>query len=102
MTTHSKAQRLERELVSGWLYQPDGAPIAAMALFHGAGSNCESPLLIAVAEAFRDAGWLVFRVFSAEVIREAYDLACALRADPTFTQRAVRQQRGTGRAWSTN
>jgi predicted alpha/beta-hydrolase family hydrolase len=61
MTTHSKAQRLERELVSGWLYQPDGAPIAAMALFHGAGSNCESPLLIAVAEAFRDAGWLVFR-----------------------------------------
>ena len=32
-----------------------------MALFHGAGSNCESELLIAVAEAFRDAGWLVFR-----------------------------------------
>jgi uncharacterized protein len=32
-----------------------------MALFHGAGSNCEAPLLIAVAEAFRDAGCLVFR-----------------------------------------
>jgi predicted alpha/beta-hydrolase family hydrolase len=61
MTTHSKAQRLEAELVRGWLYQPDADPIASIALFHGAGSNCESPLLIAVAEAFRDAGWLAFR-----------------------------------------
>jgi len=52
---------LERELVRGWLHQPDAAPVGALALFHGAGSNCESPLLIAVAEAFRDAGWLVFR-----------------------------------------
>jgi predicted alpha/beta-hydrolase family hydrolase len=51
----------ERDLVRGWLHQPDQAPSAAMALFHGAGSNCESALLIAVAEAFRDAGWLVFR-----------------------------------------
>lgn len=61
MTTHSKAQRFEADLVRGWLYQPDEAAVAAIALFHGAGSNCESPLLIAVAEAFRDAGWLAFR-----------------------------------------
>jgi predicted alpha/beta-hydrolase family hydrolase len=59
MNTHSSA--FERELVRGYLHQPDGAPSAAIALFHGAGSNCESPLLIAVAEAFRDAGWLAFR-----------------------------------------
>jgi len=48
-------------LVRGWLHQPDAAPTGAIALFHGAGSNCKSPLLIAVAEAFRDAGWLAFR-----------------------------------------
>lgn len=35
--------------------------MASIAIFHGAGSNCESPLLIAVAEAFREAGWLAFR-----------------------------------------
>jgi len=48
-------------LVRGYLHQPDAAPNAALALFHGAGSNCQAPLLIAVAEAFRDAGWLVLR-----------------------------------------
>jgi len=59
MNTQSSA--FERELVRGYLHQPDGVPLAAMALFHGAGSNCESALLIAAAEAFRDAGWLAFR-----------------------------------------
>jgi uncharacterized protein len=61
MNIHSSAQRLERELVRGWLHRPDEAPSAAIALFHGAGSNCQSALLVAVAEAFRDAGWLAFR-----------------------------------------
>jgi uncharacterized protein len=61
MTNHSSAERLEGESVRGWLHRPAGAPIGAMALFHGAGSNCEAPLLIALAEAFRDTGWLVFR-----------------------------------------
>jgi predicted alpha/beta-hydrolase family hydrolase len=32
-----------------------------MALFHGAGGNCEGALMVAVAEAFRDAGYLVLR-----------------------------------------
>jgi predicted alpha/beta-hydrolase family hydrolase len=32
-----------------------------MALTHGAGGNCEAPLLIAVADAFADAGYLVLR-----------------------------------------
>jgi predicted alpha/beta-hydrolase family hydrolase len=32
-----------------------------MALYHGAGSNCESPLMVAVAEAFCAAGFLVLR-----------------------------------------
>jgi predicted alpha/beta-hydrolase family hydrolase len=59
MNTHSSA--FERELVRGYLHPPEQTPKAAIALFHGAGSNCESPLLIAVAGAFRDAGWLAFR-----------------------------------------
>jgi uncharacterized protein len=50
----------ERELVRGFLHEPAG-PRAVMALFHGAGSNANAALLIAVAEAFREAGWLVFR-----------------------------------------
>ena len=53
--------RLEKELVRGWLHEPDQAPIASIALFHGAGSNCEAPLLVAAADAFRGAGWLAFR-----------------------------------------
>jgi predicted alpha/beta-hydrolase family hydrolase len=59
MNNHSSA--FERELVRGYLHQPEATPIAAIALFHGAGSNCQSELLIAVAEAFREAGWLAFR-----------------------------------------
>jgi predicted alpha/beta-hydrolase family hydrolase len=51
----------ERELVRGFLHEPEGTPRAAIAIFHGAGSNCASPLLIAVAEAFHEAGWLAFR-----------------------------------------
>jgi predicted alpha/beta-hydrolase family hydrolase len=51
----------ERELVRGFLHEPEGTPLAAIAIFHGAGSNCASPLLIAAAEAFREAGWLAFR-----------------------------------------
>jgi uncharacterized protein len=49
------------ELVRGFLHEPFGSARAAIAVFHGAGSNCNAALLIAVAEAFREAGWLVFR-----------------------------------------
>ncbi|HEY4364750.1 MAG TPA: alpha/beta fold hydrolase [Bryobacteraceae bacterium] len=51
----------ESVLVKGWLHQPAGAPKAAMALFHGAGTGCESPLMVAVAEAFCAAGYFVLR-----------------------------------------
>jgi len=66
MNIHSSAQRLERELVRGWLHQPEGVPPgcvpkAAIALFHGAGSNCDSPLLVAVATTFAAAGFAVLR-----------------------------------------
>lgn len=57
----STGKSFEAELVRGWLHEPDQAPRASIALFHGAGSNCEAPLLVAAAEAFREAGWLAFR-----------------------------------------
>jgi predicted alpha/beta-hydrolase family hydrolase len=54
-------KRFETELIRGWLHEPAGAPCAAMALFHGAGSDCESALMVAVAGAFCDAGYVVLR-----------------------------------------
>jgi uncharacterized protein len=54
-------RRFEEELIRGWLHEPAGVPLRAMALFHGAGSNCESVLMVAVAEAFCNAGYLVLR-----------------------------------------
>lgn len=51
----------ERVLVRGWLHEPEGKARAAMALFHGAGSNCEAPLMVAMAEAFCATGYLVLR-----------------------------------------
>ena len=47
--------------VRGFLHRPNGAPAASLVLTHGAGSNCQSPLLIALSQAFSQAGWLVLR-----------------------------------------
>jgi len=59
-------KRIELEMVRGWLHEPPAPTTApasgdALAITHGAGSNCESPLLIAIAEAFAAAGWYVLR-----------------------------------------
>ena len=40
--------------VRGFLHRPIAVPRASLVLTHGAGSNCEAPLLIALAEAFAD------------------------------------------------
>jgi hypothetical protein len=58
-------KRFERELIRGWLHEPHD-PVAnasgkGLVITHGAGSNCESPLLLAVAEAFATAGFHVLR-----------------------------------------
>lgn len=45
----------------GFLHESDGAPRGVIALFHGAGGNCGGKLLVAAAEAFREAGFLAFR-----------------------------------------
>lgn len=47
--------------VRGFLHRPDGPSGNALLLTHGAGSNCQSPLLMALARAFCEAGWMVLR-----------------------------------------
>jgi predicted alpha/beta-hydrolase family hydrolase len=47
--------------VRGVLHRPAAAGAHGLVLTHGAGSNCRSPLLAALAEAFCAAGWTVLR-----------------------------------------
>lgn len=58
-------KRFEGELIRGWLHEPatSAADMGrdALAITHGAGSNCEAPLLVAIAEAFAAAGFHVLR-----------------------------------------
>ncbi len=48
--------------VRGVLHRPDRASGHGLVLTHGAGSDCQAPLLVAVAEAFAAAGFTVLRV----------------------------------------
>ena len=47
--------------VRGYLHRPENAAQGSLVLTHGAGSNCGAPLLVAVAEGFAGAGFLVLR-----------------------------------------
>jgi len=47
--------------VRGLLHRPDNPNGNGLVLTHGAGSNCQAPLLIALAEAFAQAGFIVLR-----------------------------------------
>ena len=47
--------------VVGFLHRSTTPPRDALVLTHGAGANCQAPHLIAVAEAFAGAGFLVLR-----------------------------------------
>lgn len=56
------AELIDTQDVYGWLHRPSqGAPLAAIAISHGAGSNCSAPLLVAVAEAFASIGYYALR-----------------------------------------
>jgi predicted alpha/beta-hydrolase family hydrolase len=48
-------------VVRGFLHTPDGTARDALVLTHGAGANCQSPLLFALANAFCDSGLTVLR-----------------------------------------
>ena len=60
-TVQSSPQRIELSGVRGWLHLLARAPIAAIAITHGAGTNCEAKLMTAVAEAFASAGYAALR-----------------------------------------
>ena len=61
MTTRKAAlERLEKPGIRGWLHKPEKTD-AAMLLSHGAGGNCEAPLMVSVAKAFCEAGFCVLR-----------------------------------------
>ena len=47
--------------VRGFLHRPTGTGQHGLVLAHGAGSNCQSPLLIALAEEFAAADFIVLR-----------------------------------------
>lgn len=56
-----KSSRFQQGSISGFIHQPYGPVTAGLVLTHGAGSNCEAPLLAAFARAFCEAGVLVLR-----------------------------------------
>ena len=47
--------------VRGLLHRPDNPNGDGLVVTHGAGSNCQAPLLIALAKTFADAGFVVLR-----------------------------------------
>jgi uncharacterized protein len=47
--------------VRGFLHRPDAPNGDGLVLTHGAGSNCQAPLLIALAETFAGAGFTILR-----------------------------------------
>jgi hypothetical protein len=55
------AAAFEKPGVRGFLHSPERADGRALVLTHGAGGNCNAPLLVRAAEVFADAGLFVLR-----------------------------------------
>jgi uncharacterized protein len=47
--------------IEGFLHRPASPTVGSIVLTHGAGGNCQSKLLVSMATAFADAGFLVLR-----------------------------------------
>lgn len=75
---------------SGFLHTPAGRPGAGLVLTHGAGGNCQSPLLVAVAEAFASNGLTVLRVNLSFRQQRPYG--------PPFTAQAAEDRQGLKQA----
>ena len=84
--------------IHGFLHQPDRPAGDAIALTHGAGSNCQAPLLVRLADTFAGAGMLVLRYdlpfrqqrskgppFPAAAARDREGVAAAIAALKTMT-----------------
>ncbi len=59
MSSWIRRRRITRS--EGFLHRPKATPTDALVLTHGAGSNCQSPLLVALAKSFCEAGLIVLR-----------------------------------------
>lgn len=57
----SDSQAFHDGPVCGFLHTPEGLSTGSLVLTHGAGANCQAPLLAAVAQAFQNAGYYVLR-----------------------------------------
>jgi len=55
-------ERIDESGIRGFLHNPAQPNGDALVLSHGAGSNCQTPLLIALAEGFSEAGIAVLRI----------------------------------------
>jgi predicted alpha/beta-hydrolase family hydrolase len=82
----------EQDLIRGVLHYPSLPTGEALALTHGAGSNCHAPLLVLLARAFAEAGFLVLR----------YDLPFRRQRPkgPPFPSAAARDRQGVASAVS--
>ena len=57
----SDCEELHEPLIHGFLHEPLGASSDCLILSHGAGSNCNAPLLLALAIAFAESGLRTLR-----------------------------------------
>src|SRR5450631_2226080 len=80
----------DAEGIRGVLHQPEHPSGDAIALTHGAGANCQAPLLVRLARAFCDAGLVVLR----------YDLPFRQQRPkgPPFPAAAARDREGVALA----
>ena len=60
-TYHEFSDTSAQPVVRGFLHEPSQRSGDALVLTHGAGANCQSKLLVALADAFTTAGYLVLR-----------------------------------------
>jgi len=86
----SMEQAFDTGGVRGVLHQPENPTGDAIALTHGAGSNCQAPLLVRLARTFAEAGLLVLR----------YDLPFRQQRPkgPPFPAVAARDREGVAQA----
>lgn len=64
--------RFERTNVVGFLHEPIAAVRGGIALTHGAGGNSKASLLVKLAEACSERGWMVLRYDLAFRVKRAY------------------------------
>lgn len=52
---------MPEQYLNGYLHRASSPAVSTLVLTHGASSNCNAPLLVAVAEALASTGWNVYR-----------------------------------------